>query len=370
LGLIGFVLFAKIGLRFFGCFLPTFFLAGYVNSKAGIIILIMILLMNGNPASASLLFDGTIQASDHRNGSIGSSMAGYGAYNYWYCIPQTDSITTVPAPGGRSGYAIRVKAIPGKAGDCGSDQHLQITAITHGMPTLHKDVWIGWSTMLDPSWRPQGAGAWEHFGIQLPLLNFKLSNSGLYTDIGTSDTSISVLNNIRFSSGSNVLSSKEHTKGVWHDWMFHVKWTFNNTGFIELYHKTEAEKYNKIYSIYNVPTLNPLNPMNDFTVRAGLYRSSLSKSTQIFYSQGIKIGTTKEDVEFGGPNNGPANYSYLDPFPTIMLPNPYATTDPGTTPEGAPFESAPKDFDIIIAVFAIIGIVLSVYLNRGGNFKK
>jgi len=40
------------------------------------------------------LFDGTIKSTDHRNGNLGSSMAGYGAYNAWGCIPQADSITS------------------------------------------------------------------------------------------------------------------------------------------------------------------------------------------------------------------------------------------------------------------------------------
>jgi hypothetical protein len=245
-----------------------------------------------------LLFDGTIKASDHRNGNLGSSMAGYGAYNGWYCIPQSDSFTTIPAPGGRTGYAVKVIARPGLSA-CGStnkDQHLQLTKIITGMPTTLKEVWIGWSTMLDSSWQPQGAGAWEHFGIALTILSFKLPNTGLYTDIGTSDTSITITNNLRFNQPA--LSAVENTKGVWNDWMFHVKWAKDNTGFIELYHKTGTNQYTKTYSIYNVATLNPSNPNNDFDVRLGLYRSELSKSTQIFYSQGIKVGTNRADVEY------------------------------------------------------------------------
>jgi hypothetical protein len=247
-----------------------------------------------------LIFDGTIKASDHRNGNLGSSMAGYGAYNGWYCIPQSDSFTTIPAPGGRTGYAVKVIARPGLSA-CGStnkDQHLQLTKIITGMPTTHKEVWIGWSTMLDSSWQPQGAGAWEHFGIALTILSFKLPNTGLYTDIGTSDTSITITNNLRFNQPA--LSAVENTKGVWNDWMFHVKWAKDNTGFIELYHKTGTNQYTKTYSIYNVATLNPSNPNNDFDVRLGLYRSELSKSTQIFYSQGIKVGTNRAEVEYKG----------------------------------------------------------------------
>jgi len=248
------------------------------------------------------LFDGTIKITDKRNGPIGSSMAGYGAYTAWYCIPQEDSITTVPTPGGREGYAIKVIARPvvSACGSTNKDQHVQISAYINGMPTTYKETWMGWSTMLDPSWQPQGPGGWEHFGMGLAIIGYALPNTGLYTDIDLASTAIHVLNNARHSDGRYALSAAEHTKGVWHDWMFHVKWAKDNTGFLEFYHKTGTNPYKIVYSIYNVATLNPANPDNDFGARMGLYRGETSISTQIFYTQGVKVGTMRVDVEYGG----------------------------------------------------------------------
>ncbi len=276
----------------------------------------------------TLLFDGSFHADDKRNGALGSNMAGFGKYNWWYCIPQEDSITILPAnivPGNRSGYLARFILRPGTLSDCGGNQHVLVSARIPGVPSTStlKEIWVGWSTMLDPSWQPQGSSTgWEHFAFLAESTDMAgfTPNAGIYTDIDPSSTAIHVLNNVRHTEGRNVLSAALHTKNEWHDWLYHVNFKADNTGFIELFHRTRNQAYALIYSKYNTPTQPAGDVGDEYQWRNGIYRCSTSTSTQILYSQGIKIGTTRADVEYGAtPTPVPTPTPTPTPFPQATL---------------------------------------------------
>jgi len=248
----------------------------------------------------SLIFDGSFQPTWTQTGGTSGP---FGPYTTWNCLPQPDSLVIVPAsslPGNRPGHAGKFTVKAGAAYDCGGNQHTMIAKTISGLPGVINEAWYGWSTMLDPSWQPQGPGGWEHWGHFMERTSFTVPNTGLFLDISLSNQDVYVLNMNRWPE-TLILPSAEHTKNVWHDWMFHVKWALDNTGFIEVYHKNMSQlTYTMIYSLKNIATLYPNQDPGYFMNRWGIYRSSLSKSTQILYILNPKIGTARADVEYGG----------------------------------------------------------------------
>jgi len=253
----------------------------------------------------TLIFDGTIQQDWKRNGPVGSSAAGYGSgpnmYDGWSCTQVADGIITVPAPGGRSGYAVKIKAVPGIP--CGSDaQHVMIDK---NIPLTYTDVYYGYSTYMDPANIPQQD--WMHYLLGLSNVGSTIWNSGFYIDMNNEDTGLTVTNNLRYNHGP-VLSAVQHTKGVWHDWVVHIVWSTTNSGSFEIYHKLgSSSSYGPpIYSESQIATLNPANSNVYHDMRLGLYRGANSVGTFIFYTQGYKVAPTFDEVKYGGPAECPA----------------------------------------------------------------
>lgn len=98
-------------------------------------------------------------------------------------------------------------------------------------------------------------------------------------------------------------------KGKWSDFVFHIKWKTDHTGFIEIYHKLQSEAWSAhntpIYTLVNIPTMQNLNSgisngANNidtnipkiFERHIGLYRDPAISVTQTIYHDEFRIGTT------------------------------------------------------------------------------
>lgn len=111
------------------------------------------------------------------------------------------------------------------------------------------------------------------------------------------------------------------TRGVWHEFIFHVKWSADpKVGFVELWHNRE-----KVLPKRNVATMYA--GMNVY-LKLGLYRSDTVTQTGVVYHDGFIQATQLEDV--------------LPPPPP---PPPSTTPDAGTPDAGTPDAGTPAPVD-------------------------
>lgn len=102
-------------------------------------------------------------------------------------------------------------------------------------------------------------------------------------------------------------------RGVWHDFVFHVRWSSDPTvGFIELTYDGQQVLPKKLVAT--------LYPGDTVYLKQGLYRDSNSSLTQTAYHDGMVVGTTLQDVAWGGSTGSPDGGS--------------GTTDAGTPSSG------------------------------------
>jgi hypothetical protein len=313
----------------------------------------------------TLLFDGTIRAGMTRNG-LGSG-ATFGPYDAWGCLPRTDSFQLVQT---NRGTTLQVTANPGDA--CGSntnDEHILVAKTVSLSPN---EWWMGWSNMLDSSW--QGQQDWEHFGLLMEDVNIVASalwNSGLYMEIEGNGTSITVTNNLHY---NEYVAMNPLQKGQWNDWMWHVVWSTGSSGLLELYQNGQL-----VYSKYGRATLNPGNSNQAYMVRLGMYRGNQSRTTQIFYTQGVKIATTRAEVEYGGttpPPPPPSVWHCVIPLNGNEI-DQYGTTRPNLLlcspplPNGNPPPTPPVQFGFGTgAIIVLSGVAAKIVYDQLTKGKK
>lgn len=252
-------------------------------------------------ATGTLIFDGSFKSSDVWTRVTG----GFGVYKGYNCLPQPDSLKVVPAaslPGGRTGYAGKFLIRPTSAYNCAGNQHDMLQTPGIGVPNPFRDVWYGWSQMLDSTWIP-GDSVYS-IGMALPSLSGDLPNRGFTIQMGGTDNYVTLLTNHQWFDEHSVAPytfDVNHQINVWYDWMYHIKWERDNTGFAEVFLRRPGETdYTKIWSKYDYQTEYPFATAstNQIELRLGIYRSATTTLTAIFYVLNPKIGTTRAIVEY------------------------------------------------------------------------
>ncbi len=85
----------------------------------------------------------------------------------------------------------------------------------------------------------------------------------------------------------------EFTAGVWHDFVFHILWSPDPAvGFVEVYYDGEV-----VVPTLSVATMHS-NGGDSFPnfMKVGMIRSELITETEVIYIDGVRAGTTLEDV--------------------------------------------------------------------------
>lgn len=238
----------------------------------------------------TLLFDGTAK----------STVVDFNQWNGgWHCTPRPDSLTIVPAPAGKNGLAYRFHLGPGPEYDCGSEQHDQIEW-TGIKPIQTPEVWIGYSMMLAPDWQP--SDGWENIGFSGGSSIYKLAGLGntgmkIGIDNGAADRHMVVGVNLQAWTMGVI-----HDVGVWWDWLYHIKYAIDATGFLEIYLKKPGQAdYVRVFQKTGIATwymgFANQTPQNDILVpRLGAYRQATRIGNQTFYVVNPKVATTMEEA--------------------------------------------------------------------------
>jgi hypothetical protein len=92
--------------------------------------------------------------------------------------------------------------------------------------------------------------------------------------------------------GQNLWTKAHITRGVWHDFALHVKWSSNpSVGFVELWYDGE-KVVPKTYA-------DTLFPGETNYLKQGLYRDAATQPTQVIFHDGFVIATTLDEVMNG-----------------------------------------------------------------------
>jgi PKD repeat protein len=274
-----------------------------------IVVLCLVGLSVARHAKAVLLFDGSFRQTDARNGVHGA----VGAYQE-SCIPKDDSFSVVAAStlhGNRPGYAGRFHWGVGSDYDCATNQHLFLVNENPKIPATARDVWYGYSLMYETDWKiAGGAAGWEDVGPTATSNYHNLAtggagNTGIKLLTGTTEATKHHIYPMVVRTWPPAIVT-DHPFGMWNDWMLHINWQTNNTGFVEVYYRASGQaNYVKVYSRYGFQTEwnswnSPLPGPNYYQHRVGGYRPSTSTNPQTFYIMDYKFGTAREDVEYNG----------------------------------------------------------------------
>lgn len=79
------------------------------------------------------------------------------------------------------------------------------------------------------------------------------------------------------------------TAGQWHDYILHVRWAPDDSGFVELFVDGE-----QVVPLTNVPTMHGPGVFNE--MHTGLLRNNMVDFTEVIHVDGVRSGETMEDV--------------------------------------------------------------------------
>ena len=236
--------------------------------------------------TGALIFDGSFHYGDHwigRNSPFG---------NWGYtCLPRSDSLTVVSAPGGRTGYVGKFKIYPGDVCNTDSGGNRAMAAKLNTGEREGMERYYGFSVFFEPGFQaaPGYPLVWQiHDTVGNPNVALTLQKT-----VGKI--------NIMITGGSST-SARINTPildiapGTWHDIIVRVKWSTSNNGLVEVYQKSGAT-YNRMYSNIG-PTLK-IGQSHNIEQAIGLYRAQ-SLLIQTLYFGNYKVSTTRGDVEYRG----------------------------------------------------------------------
>lgn len=241
-----------------------------------------------------LLFDGSFQPGDHWVDKNHFYAKNYFPGTYNSCLMRSNSLVVVPAPGGRTGYGGKFAIQSGDHCNTVSDERAML-GYEHYQIHNGDDRWYSVSSYFPAEF---SHSTWFLF-YQIKTMDGGYPSIALYANpSGQWSLRWDEVNNENigtFSTG-------------WTDWLIHVKWTTDTTGFVEVYKNGLLVTFH--YNVRMIPLrTNPIDwntrclvvsstckPVSsDFSLSIGAYRGAES-ATLTNYITNIKIGTTRADV--------------------------------------------------------------------------
>jgi hypothetical protein len=195
-------------------------------------------------------------------------------------------LRVVDSPVRQGRYALRAEVVQGDNPINASGNRNELVRMTN--ESEGDERYYGWSTLF-PEDYPFTATwqlftQWHHSGSNgAPPVRFILGCSAGDCGVPLPDTMFFIVN------GQNLWLEGPVTRGEWHNFALHVKWSSNpNVGFVELWYDGRL-----VVPKRHVATLFP--GQTNY-LKQGLYRDASTRPTQVVYHDGFTIGTTLDDV--------------------------------------------------------------------------
>ncbi len=222
-----------------------------------------VVLTSASAAQASVLWRGDFETGDISQWSKAQEVA-----------PERLQIVTNPvAPG--SQYALKATVIQGDNPIGASGNRNELVYLSYEPSGTER--YYRWQTMFAEDY--PSADTWQLFT--------QWHHSG---DSGSPPVEFTIRNEeIALGITSNAVWRAPLVRGVWHDFVFHVKWSSDpSEGFIELWYDGQRV-IPKSYMATQFPGMTQY-------LKQGLYRNNTISQTGVVYHDGFVIGETLEDV--------------------------------------------------------------------------
>jgi hypothetical protein len=209
--------------------------------------------------------------------------------NHWnQSVPLSEQFQIVTDPVRQGQYAAKFTVRPGDKYGSTSGERSEVLWVGSA-ESDGQDYWYSWSTLFPTTWtEPRGWGIfvqWHSFNWTTPAIAFNARQDSVIVNVdGGPLNSAGTTGSVR-----NVfpLLSSLH-KGMWNDFIAHIKFSGGNDGAITVWHRVEGESaYAKILDVSGFPTLQSQDGFiqKNYLVH-GLYRGDDTK-TDVIYQDGF-----------------------------------------------------------------------------------
>ena len=223
-----------------------------------------------------------------------------GNFSQWnlgvQAVPGDATIVTSPARQGK--YAARFQVNPGDnpLNCCAGSERAE--ALTNTGEAAGAESWWGWSTYFPSDFVATPNTSWNIFTQWHNSGSSGQANIMFKVNAGTSPETLfmSVIGGDPNSYSNRGFTLAPLERNKWYDFVLHVKWEPDSTGFVELWLNGQ-----QVVSKTFMPTIYY---GQDVYLKQGFYRAAYSQST-VLYEDGMRRGASYSDVA-GGASSGSA----------------------------------------------------------------
>jgi hypothetical protein len=210
--------------------------------------------------------------------------------NHWNRnAPLSDQFQIVTDPVRQGTYAAKFTVRPGDQFGSTSGERSEVVW-ANSNDGEGKEYWYRWSTLFPTDWsEPKNWGIfiqWHSFNYTPPAVALTAREDSAYLNLNAGPLSDPCC-------GGNTrrrwLVLPTLSKGLWNDFIAHIKWTSGNDGYITLWHRVEGQDtYAKVLDTSGFPTLQSDNGtvVPNYLV-LGLYRD-VDTITNTLYQDGFE----------------------------------------------------------------------------------
>jgi len=223
----------------------------------------VLVLASGGPARGSVVWRGDYESGDLSQWSKAQ-------------VVSADRLQVVTSPVHQGQYALKVTVRQGDNPIGASGNRNELVYLSYEPEGTER--WYRWQTMWPadyPSDAPwQIFTQWHHSGSDgSPPMVFSVRGE-----------------TVRMLANTEVVWTTPLVRGVWHDFLFHVKWSPDpSVGFVELW-------YDGALALPKTYTPTQFAGQANY-LKQGLYRDAAISSTATIFHDGMVAGTTRQDVD-------------------------------------------------------------------------
>lgn len=205
--------------------------------------------------------------------------------NHWNRnVPLSEQFQIVRDPVRQGNFAAKFTVRPGdKFGTTSGERSEVVWANSNDGEG--KEYWYSWSTLFPTDWtEPRNWGIfiqWHSFNWTPPAVALTAREDSAYLNLNSGPLSDPCCGG---STRKRWLVLPTLSKGLWNDFIAHIKWTSGNDGYITLWHRVEGQNaYTKVLDASGFPTLQSNNGAStpNYLV-LGLYRDDDTKTNTLY----------------------------------------------------------------------------------------